>query len=321
MKVKEIINRVIREEMEINVNVFVIGEEVGASGGPHALTKGLLDDFGEQRVVDTPISEMGFTGLAVGASYLGLRPIVDFMTWNFALQSIDHIINSCAKTHYMSGGRIKCPIVFRGPNGFNEGYAAQHTQDFSSYYGNVPGLKVVAPFTGLDHAGLLRSAIKDDNPVIFLENEMLYSDEWPAVPNGYCQPLDKAVVEREGRDATIVGVSLSLREILKACDSLSNENIKVEVINLVSIRPLDIHTICESVNKTKRLVVVDYSYPLYGLSSEIAVQVYERCSKALETPIVRLTAKDVPTPYSKCLEDLVYPKGDDIVKAVLELIK
>ncbi|EOB14269.1 Pyruvate dehydrogenase E1 component subunit beta, mitochondrial [Nosema bombycis CQ1] len=319
MKIKEIINKTLEEEMNLNPDVFILGEEVGKSGGPHGLTKNLMAKFGKHRVLDTPISEMGFTGLAVGASYLGLRPIIDYMTWNFALQSIDHIINSCAKTRYMSGGRITCPIVFRGPNGFNEGYAAQHTQDFSTFYGNIPGLKVVAPYTAKDHSGLLRAAIRDPDPVVILENEMLYDDEYESeYEEGYIQSLNRAVIEKGGQDLTIIGVSLSLREIFKAEIELSKIGISAEIINLVSIRPLDTNTIFKSVNKTGRLLIVDYSYPLYGLSSEISAQVYENCF--LKKPIKRLNAKDVPTPYSKSLEDMVYPKKEDIIEAAKTLM-
>ncbi|KAF9763027.1 Pyruvate dehydrogenase E1 component subunit beta, mitochondrial [Nosema granulosis] len=321
MKIKEIINKALFEEMERDKNVFVLGEEVGESGGPHGLTKGLLQKFGKFRALDTPISEMGFTGMAVGASYLGLRPIVDFMTWNFALQSIDHIINSCAKTHYMSGGRITCPIVFRGPNGFNSGYAAQHTQDFSTYYGNIPGLKVVAPYTAKDHKGLLKAAIRDPNPVVYLENEMLYEDECEDVPGDYTQDLSKAVVEKTGEDVTIIGASLALREIFLASEELKREEIDVEIINLVSIRPLDIETIFKSIRKTKRVIIVDYSYPLYGMGSEISSQIYDKLYKTLLKPITRLNAKDVPCPYSQRLEALVYPKSKDIVEAAKEILK
>lgn len=321
MKIKEFINRALHDEMEKDKDVFIIGEEVGESGGPHGLTKGLMKKFGKFRTLDTPISEMGFTGLAVGASYLGLRPVVDFMTWNFALQSIDHIINSCAKTYYMSGGRISCPIVFRGPNGFNSGYAAQHTQDFSAYYGNIPGLKVVAPYTAKDHFGLLKSAIRDPNPVVYLENEMLYDDEWSNVDENYTQELNKAVIERSGKDLTIIGASLALREIFGACEDLERIKIDSEIINLVSIRPLDIETILKSVRKTKRLIIVDYSYPLYGMGSEIASQVYDQCYGTLSKPIMRLNAQDVPCPYSKTLEALVYPQRKDIVDAAIEIMK
>lgn len=321
MKIKEIINKALYEEMKRDKDVFIIGEEVGESGGPHGLTQGLLKSFGKFRVLDTPISEMGFTGLAVGASYLGLRPVVDFMTWNFALQSIDHIINSCAKTHYMSGGRISCPIVFRGPNGFNSGYAAQHTQDFSTYYGNIPGLKVVAPYTAKDHFGLLKSAIRDSNPVVYLENEMLYDDEWAEVDSEYTQELNKAVVEKSGKDLTIIGISLALREIFSACEELERHGVDAEIVNLVSIRPLDIETILQSVRKTKRLIIVDYSYPLYGMGSEISAQVYDQCYETLSKPIIRLNAQDVPCPYSKNLEALVYPKSRTIVEAAIEIMK
>lgn len=317
IKIKDLINQALDEEMARNGDVYIIGEEVGKSGGPNGLTKNLIRKY-PNRVIDTPISEMGFTGLAVGSSYLGLRPVVDFMTMNFALQSIDHIINSCAKTLYMSTS-INCPIVFRGPNGFSKGFGAQHTQDFCSLYGNIPGLKVVCPYTGKDHKGLLKSAIRDDNPVVYLENEMLYKNEVHNVDSDYIQQLDKSVVEKNGTDCTIIGIGLSMQEVFKAEDVLNDINIDCEIINLVSIRPLDKKTILDSVNKTKKLVVVDYGYPLYGVASEISALVGEVIFDKLEFPVVRLQSKDVPTPYCKKLEDLCYPKCDDIVEAVKKM--
>lgn len=317
IKIKELINQALDEEMARDFDVYIIGEEVGKSGGPHGLTKNLIKKYPD-RVLDTPISEMGFTGLAVGSSYLGLRPVVDFMTMNFALQSVDHIINSCAKTLYMST-TINCPIVFRGPNGFSPGYGAQHTQDFCSLYGNIPGLKVVCPYTGKDHKGLLKSAIRDDNPVVYLENDLLYQDEVHHVDSDYLQDLNKSVVEKRGTDCTIIGIGLSMREVLKANDVLSDINIDCEIINLVSIRPLDKDTILNSVSKTKKLIIVDYGYPLYGVSSEISALVGETIFDKMEFPVIRLQYKDVPTPYCKKLEDLCYPKCDDIVAAVKKI--
>ncbi|EEQ81634.1 hypothetical protein NCER_101862 [Vairimorpha ceranae BRL01] len=316
IEIRDLINQALDEEMGMDHNVYIIGEEVGISGGPHGLTKNLIKKYGDQRVKDTPISEMGFTGLAVGSSYLGLRPVVDFMTWNFALQSIDHIINSCAKTLYMSGGRIQCPIVFRGPNGFNNGYAAQHTQDFAPIYGSIPGLKVVCPYTGKDHKGLLKSAIRDNNPVIFLENEILYKDKYLEVSNNYIQPLDKAVIEKNGVDVTVLGISISLKEIFKADSLLEKKNIDIEIINLVSIKPIDYVTIEISVKKTQKLVIVDFAYPTFNIASEIAAHFYE---KFKDIKIMRVLAQDIPTPYALNLEKMSYPTCNDIVNAVTKI--
>ncbi|WUR04713.1 pyruvate dehydrogenase E1 component subunit beta (ODPB) [Vairimorpha necatrix] len=317
-EIRELINQAFDEEMSTNPDIFIIGEEVGLSGGPHGLTKNLLNKFGERRVRDTPISEMGFTGLAVGASYLGLRPVVDFMTWNFALQSIDHIINSCAKTSYMSGRQVSCPIVFRGPNGFNSGYAAQHTQDFAQYYGAIPGVKVVCPYTGRDHKGLLKSAIRDNNPVIILENEMLYRDKYDTVPFDYLQDLDKSVIEKVGKDVSVIGISISLKEVFKSDKILKERDIDIEIINLVSIRPIDYESIIKSAEKTKRVVIVDFSYPCFSVASEIAVNIYERMS---EVKIVRVLAEDIPTPYAENLECLSYPTYSDVVDAVTKIMQ
>lgn len=316
--IREALNQAIDEEMELDTSVFVVGEEIGVSGGPHGITRGLYGRYGRWRALDTPISEMGFTGLAVGASYMGLRPVVDFMTWNFALQSIDHIINSCAKTLYMSGGKIRCPIVFRGPNGFNPGYAAQHTQDFCNYYGCVPGLKVVAPYTARDHKGLLKSAIRDDNPVVFLENEMLYeksSNE--AVGRKYLQPLDRAVVEVAGTDATLVGISVSVGVCLEAAELLRNAGVSCEVINLVSIRPIDKETLIASARKTRNVFVVDFSWPSFSVASELAAVISENCFHELSIPVQRINGRDIPTPYSRRLEGTAFPTAQDVVDSVV----
>ncbi|KAG5859928.1 pyruvate dehydrogenase subunit beta [Encephalitozoon hellem] len=319
--VREALNQAIDEEMERDERVFVLGEEVGVSGGNHDVTKGLHRKYGRWRVLDTPISEMGFTGLAVGASYLGLRPIVEFMTWNFALQSIDHIINSCAKTLYMSGGKVSCPIVFRGPNGFNPGYAAQHTQDFCSYYGAVPGLKVVAPYTARDHKGLLKSAIRDESPVVFLENETLYSDAYDDIEKEYTQPLDKAVVEVEGTDITLIGVSLSVRICMEAAKVLKDMGISCEVINLVSIRPIDKKALIGSAKKTKCIFVVDFSWPSFSVASEVSAIIHEQCFGDLLAPVQRINGKDVPTPYSEEIERMAFPTHLDVVDSVMAIYK
>ncbi|KAM0672010.1 subunit beta of pyruvate dehydrogenase [Ordospora colligata] len=315
--VRDALNQAIEEEMEREERVFVIGEEVGVSGGCHGVTRGLYYKYGCWRVRDTPISEMGFTGLAIGASYLGLRPIVEFMTWNFALQSIDHIINSCAKTLYMSGGMISCPIVFRGPNGFNPGYAAQHTQDFCGYYGAIPGLKVVAPYTARDHKGLMKAAIRDNNPVVFLENETLYDDVYDDITDEYVQELDKAVIEVAGADVTLIGVSISVKICLEAEKLLRTNGISAEVINLVSVRPIDKQTIVASAMKTRNVFVVDYAWPSFSIASEISAIIHENCFDSLQAPVQRISGKDIPTPYSENLEKMSFPTHLDVVEAVI----
>ncbi|KMV66319.1 pyruvate dehydrogenase subunit beta [Encephalitozoon cuniculi EcunIII-L] len=243
------------------------------------------------------------------------------MTWNFALQSIDHIINSCAKTLYMSGGKINCPIVFRGPNGFNPGYAAQHTQDFSSYYGAVPGLKVVAPYTAKDHKGLMKSAVRDENPVVFLENETLYNDTYENIEEGYVQPLDKAVVEIEGSDVTLIGISLSVKTCLEAAEALGALGISCEVINLVSIRPIDIQTILRSAMKTRCVFVVDFSWPSFSIASELSATIHESCFGRLMAPVQRINGKDTPTPYSKEIEKMAFPTSLDVVNSVMGICR
>lgn len=321
--VRDAIAAAFAEEMENDERVFIIGEEVGASGGHMQTTAGLLARFGWHRVVDAPISEAGFTGLAVGASFCGLRPVVDFMNWGFSLQAIDHIVNSCAKTSYMSGGRITCPIVFRGPAGYNAGFAAQHTQEFFSWYGSVPGLKVVAPYTVGDHRRLLKSAIRDDGPVVFLENECLYGREEHDL--GYSgqgagndsemqlQRLDRAVVLRKGSDVTIVGVSFSLSVVEEAATHAESS---IEIINLISLRPIDIKTIVESVKKTGRLIVVDFSWPHFGVASEISAMVYARLYGQLKCRIECLTGADTHVGYAKELEEMFYPTADQLVELV-----
>lgn len=256
--VREALNQAFIEAMEEDPMVIIIGEEIGASGGPYLTTKGLLDRFGNHRIIDTPISEIGFTGMAVGASFLGLRPVVDFMNWNFSFQSMDHIINSAAKISYMSSSKIKSPIVFRGPSGFNPGDAAQHIQELYNYYGCIPGLKVVAPYTANDHKRLMKSAIKDDNPVVFIENQILYKQNFDEELVDHPQELDKSVILQYGKDITIIGISLSLNLIISVKNKTKYD---IEIINLISIRPLDMKCILKSVKKTKRLIIVDYSWP------------------------------------------------------------
>lgn len=316
MKVREAINKALDEEMSRNNKIFIIGEEVGKSGGTYKVTESLLKKHGKERVLDTPISEMGFTGLAVGASYTGLIPVCEFMTWNFALQSIDHIINSSAKMRYMSGGLKGSSIVFRGPNGFSPGVGAQHTQDFCSWYGSVPGLKVVAPYSARDHYGITKKALRDGNPVVILENEILYEKEFDSVDENYIQDF-KCVIEQSGNAVTLIGISLNV----ELCIEAANEFKEIEVINLLSIRPLDIDTILKSVIKTKKLIIVDNAWPSFSVSGEITALVNEKLFGKLLKPVMRINGKDCPTAYAENLERLSFPSKDEIVKALQEMIK
>ena len=318
---REAIRDTIAEEMRKDKKVFILGEEVAEYQGAYKVTQGLLEEFGEKRVIDTPISEQGFTGLAVGAAFKGLTPIVEFMTFNFSMQAIDQIINSAAKTLYMSGGQINCPIVFRGPNGAAAQVAAQHSQDFSSWYAQVPGLKVLAPSTPLNAKGLLRSAIRDPNPVIFLENEILYGLKGEVSSDkDFTIPFGKANIAKEGSDTTIVTYSIMLQKSLEAAKILKNEfNLDVEVIDLQSLRPLDTETIINSVKKTNRIVTVEESWPVASIGSEVVNIVQKNAFDYLDAPIIKVNSADVPMPYSSSLEKLYLPQIDDIVKAVKEV--
>lgn len=311
--VREALIQAFDEELERDQNVFIIGEEVGLSGGVRGTTKGLIDKYGYHRVLDTPISEIGFTGMAVGASYAGLRPVVDFMTWNFSLQAIDHIINSAAKTCYMSASKVHCPIVFRGPSGYNPGYAAQHVQEFFNVYGSVPGLKVVAPYTAREHKALMKAAIRDDNPVVVLENEVLYEVDFEEELDDGIMSLEKARILREGNDVSIIGISLSLRTIEKAVKQASAD---VEIINMISLNPIDYETIVKSVEKTGGLIIVDHSWPNYSVAHEISAVVYERLFGKLRNKIICLTGKDTHVGYSDRLEAAFYPNEEDILEAI-----
>jgi pyruvate dehydrogenase E1 component beta subunit len=304
------------EEMRRDENVFIMGEEVAEYQGAYKVTQGLLDEFGSKRVIDTPITEQGFAGLGVGAAFGELRPIVEFMTFNFAMQAIDQIINSAAKTLYMSGGQMGCPIVFRGPNGAASRVAAQHSQCFASWYAHCPGLKVVAPYSAADAKGLLKAAIRDPNPVIFLEHEVLYGQSFD-VPDDddWIVPIGKANILRRGSDVTIVAFSIMVGRALEAADRLAEQGISAEVIDLRSIRPLDSATIVESVKKTSRLVTCEEGFPFAGIGAEIAMQVMEQAFDWLDAPIARVTGKDVPMPYAANLEALALPQIDDIVAA------
>ncbi|KAG7096877.1 hypothetical protein E1B28_004283 [Marasmius oreades] len=319
LTVREALNAAMEEEMLRDESVFVMGEEVARYNGAYKVTKGLLDKFGEKRVIDTPITEMGFAGIAVGAALEGLRPVCEFMTWNFAMQAIDQIVNSAGKTYYMSGGNVPCPVVFRGPNGAAAGVAAQHSQDYASWYGQIPGLKVVSPWNAKDCKGLLKSAIRDPNPVVFLENEMMYGVSFPVsaevMSDNFLLPIGKAEVEREGSDVTIVAHSKMVTHSMEAAEALAKEGIKAEVINLRSIRPLDIDTIKKSVKKTNRLLVVEGGFPAFGVGSEICAQIVEsEAFDYLDAPVERVTGADVPTPYATNLEALAFPDTSLIVK-------
>ena len=317
MTVREALGAAMAEEMRRNPNVFLLGEEVAQYQGAYKISQGLLQEFGEKRIIDSPITEMGFAGLGVGAAFGGLIPIIEFMTMNFAMQAMDQIINSAAKTLYMSGGQMGCPIVFRGPNGAASRVAAQHSQCYASWYAHVPGLKVIAPYDAADSKGLLKAAIRDPNPVIFLENEIMYGQSFE-VPDeaDFILPIGKAKVMREGTDVTIVAFSRMVGHALAAAEKLAEQGIQAEVINLRTLRPLDTETIVASVQKTNRLVAVEESWPFAGICSEIAAQMMEHAFDHLDAPVVRVTGKDVPLPYAANLEKLALPQADDIVAAV-----
>jgi pyruvate dehydrogenase E1 component beta subunit len=304
------------EEMRRDPSVFVMGEEVAEYQGAYKVTQGLLQEFGSHRVVDTPITEHGFAGLGVGAALAGLKPIVEFMTFNFAMQAMDQIINSAAKTRYMSGGQMQTHIVFRGPNGAAARVAAQHSQDYSSWYSSVPGLKVLAPYTASDAKGLLKAAIRDPNPVIFLENEILYGQSFP-VPkiDDFVLPIGKARIARPGKDVTLVSFSMGMSYALKAAEELAKDGIEAEVIDLRTLRPMDTDTIVESVKKTGRIVTVEEGWPQSGIGAEIAARIIERAFDYLDAPILRVSGKDVPMPYAANLEKLALPSVADVVAA------
>ena len=318
--VREALRDAMAEEMRLDQNIFVMGEEVAEYQGAYKVTQGLLEEFGEKRVIDTPITEQGFAGLGVGAAFGGLKPIIEFMTFNFSMQAIDQIINSAAKTLYMSGGQMGCPIVFRGPNGAASRVAAQHSQCFASWYAHCPGLKVVSPWSASDAKGLLKSSIRDPNPVIFLENELLYGEKFEVNEIDDLVPLGKANILREGNDITIVAFSIMVGKALEAAETLSNKNISCEVIDLRTIKPLDIDLIINSIKKTNNLVVCEEGFPFAGISSEIISQVQELAFDWLDSPIKRITGFDVPLPYAENLEKLALPQGNDIVEGVISTL-
>lgn len=319
MTVRQALRDAMAEEMRRDERVFLIGEEVAEYQGAYKVSQGLLEEFGDKRVIDTPITEHGFTGLAIGAAMAGLRPITEFMTFNFALQAMDQIINSAAKTFYMSGGQVGCPIVFRGPNGAAQRVAAQHSQDFASWFGHVPGLKVIAPYTAEDAKGLLKSAIRDPNPVIFLENEILYGTTFDVSDVDVVLPIGKAHIERQGRDVTIVGYSIMVAKALEAAASLAPEGIDAEIINLRTIRPLDVDTVLESVTRTNRLVVVEEGWSFSGIGAEVTSAVCDRGFDLLDAPPRRVSAVDTPLPYAANLEAAALPQPDRIVSAARDV--
>ncbi|MGO4174703.1 pyruvate dehydrogenase complex E1 component subunit beta [Bosea sp. TAF32] len=314
--VREALRDAMAEEMRRDGDVFVMGEEVAEYQGAYKVTQGLLQEFGAKRVIDTPITEHGFAGIGVGAALSGLRPIVEFMTFNFAMQAIDHIINSAAKTLYMSGGQMGCPIVFRGPNGAAARVGAQHSHDYAAWYSNVPGLKVVVPYSASDAKGLLKSAIRDPNPVIFLENEIMYGKSFD-VPKGddFLIPIGKAKVVRPGTDVTIVSFGIGMTYALGAAEALAKEGIEAEVIDLRTIRPMDIETVVASVQKTNRCVAVEEGFPQSGVTAEIGMKIMEAAFDYLDAPMARVTGKDVPMPYAANLEKLALPNVGDVIAA------
>jgi pyruvate dehydrogenase E1 component beta subunit len=317
--VREALRDAMAEEMRRDKDVFVMGEEVAEYQGAYKVTQGLLQEFGPKRVVDTPITEYGFAGLGVGASMMGIKPVVEFMTFNFAMQAIDHIITA-AKQRYMSGGQIGCPIVFRGPNGAASRVAAQHSQCYASWYGHVPGLKVIAPYSAADAKGLLKSAIRDPNPVVFLENEMLYGVSFDVPDDSdFTIPIGKAAVLREGSDVTIVAFSIMVGKALQAAEKLAAEGISAEVIDLRTIRPLDTETIIESVKKTNRCVSVEEGWPLAGMGSEISATIMDQAFDYLDAPVARVYGADMPLPYAANLEKLALPQVENIIEAAKQV--
>ena len=314
--VREALRDAMAEEMRRDEKIFLMGEEVAQYQGAYKVSQGLLEEFGDRRVIDTPITEHGFAGLGVGAAFGGLKPIVEFMTFNFAMQAIDQIINSAAKTHYMSGGQMTCPIVFRGPNGAAARVGAQHSQCYASWYAHVPGLRVLAPWSAADAKGLLKAAIRDPNPVIFLENEILYgqSFDMPDDPD-FVLPIGKAKIERPGKDVTIVAFSIMVGKALAAAEELAKNGIDAEVINLRSLRPFDTETIVASVKKTSRLVSVEEGWPFAGIGSELAALVMEEAFDWLDAPVKRVHGLDVPLPYAANLEKMALPQIETIVEA------
>ena len=321
LTVREAINGAIAEEMRLDDNVFLMGEEVGEYQGAYKVSQGLLEEFGSERVIDTPITEHGFTGLAVGAAFTGIRPIVEFMTFNFAMQALDQIVNSAAKTNYMSGGQINCPIVFRGPNGAAARVAAQHSQDFASLYASIPGLKVIQPFSAEDAKGLLKAAIRENNPVIFLENEILYGKSFSvSVSDDLVIAIGKAKIVSLGKDVTLISYGIGMLHTLEANKKLKDLGISAEIIDLRTIRPIDFGTIIDSIKKTNRCVTVEESFPVCSIGSYIGSQIMIRAFDYLDAPVLNCTGKDVPMPYAENLEKAALITPDEIVFSVKQVL-
>lgn len=324
ISVRDALRDAMAEEMRIDKDVFILGEEVAEYQGAYKVTQGLLQEFGSKRVVDTPITEHGFAGLSIGAAFVGLKPIVEFMTFNFSMQAIDQIINSAAKTRYMSGGQIICPIVFRGPNGAAARVGAQHSQCYASWYAHIPGLKVIAPYSADDCKGLLKAAIRDPNPVIFLENELMYGKfhevEEEKLHKDYVVDIGVSRLWRKGTDVTIIAFSLQVENALLAAEQLEKDGINAEVLDLRTLRPIDINGIVRSVKKTNRVVVVEEGWHFAGIGAEISMIINENAFDYLDAPVVRVTAKDVPLPYARNLEKLALPNADDIAAAVKSIL-
>lgn len=319
--IREALRDAMAEEMRIDNDVFVMGEEVAEYQGAYKVTQGLLQEFGSTRVIDTPITENGFTGIAIGASFAGLKPVVEFMTFNFSLQAMDHIINSAAKTLYMGGGQLNCPIVFRGPNGAAARVAAQHSQDLTAWFSHIPGLKVVSPYTANDHKGLLKAAIRDPNPVIFLENEILYSETgYITLKDNEIIPIGKANILREGEDITLVSHSINLKLCENVANILMKQQISCEIIDIRTIKPLDKGTIVKSIMKTNKCVVVEQGWSQSGVSSEIISVIMEEAFDWLDSPVLRVTGKEVPMPYAENLEKMALPSKEELIDAIKNIL-
>ena len=317
---REAICEAMSEEMRKDESIYLMGEEVAEYNGAYKASKGMLDEFGEKRVIDTPISELGFSGIGVGSTMTGNRPIIEFMTFNFALVGIDQIINNAAKIRQMSAGQFPCPIVFRGPTGSAGQLAATHSQAFESWYANCPGLKVIVPSNPYDAKGLLKSAIRDDDPVIFMESEQMYGDKGEVPEDEYIIPIGKAEVKKAGKDVTIVSFGKIIKEVFKAAEILKQENIEVEIIDLRTIRPLDYDTIIESIKKTNRLVIVEESWPFGNISTEITYQIQNIAFDYLDAPVIRINTADTPAPYSPSLLKEWLPNHNDVIKAVNKVL-
>ena len=320
LQFRQAICEAMSEEMRLDESIYLMGEEVAEYNGAYKASKGMLDEFGDNRVIDTPISELGFAGIGVGSTMTGNRPIIEFMTFNFALVGIDQIINNAAKIRQMSGGQFPCPIVFRGPTGSAGQLAATHSQAFESWYANCPGLKVIVPANPYDAKGLLKSAIRDDDPVIFMESEQMYGDKGQVPEEEYLIPIGKAEIKSEGSDVTVVSFGKILKEVFKASEKLKEQNINIEIIDLRTVRPLDISTIIESVKKTNRLVILEEAWPFGNVSTEITYQVQNNALDYLDAPIIKINTADTPTPYSPVLLKQWLPNHNDVIKAVNKVL-